>query len=244
MPSSWRARSTSLAASMSWACAPGIVTAGTIVDQQQAQVATREEVLNALSQIARTLRTRIGESQATVEQHSRPLVQATTPSLEALKALQHRIKGGPDLRQFRRHTFLPARDRHRSEVRDGPRESGTLVQQCWRVSAVSAEHNPGLAIARSRQRSGTVLHRLHLQPPGHRQSGKSLPDIRVVAADVSRRRRRSPKPRGSIGRTGPSRDRPIRESDRRITETTREGTWQHLQLPESCVQLHVPRQVL
>ncbi len=59
---------------------------GHILDQQQAVAARREDVLNSLSQIARTFRTRVGESLATVEKHSRPLAEATTPSLEALKA--------------------------------------------------------------------------------------------------------------------------------------------------------------
>src|SRR2546427_2077318 len=59
---------------------------GNIVDQEQAQVARREDVLNSLSQVARKLRTQVGESQATVEKHSTPLAEATTPSLEALKA--------------------------------------------------------------------------------------------------------------------------------------------------------------
>jgi len=59
---------------------------GNILDQEQIQAARREDVLNALSEIVRTLRTRLGESRATVEQHSTPLPDATTPSLEALKA--------------------------------------------------------------------------------------------------------------------------------------------------------------
>ena len=54
--------------------------------------ATREDVLNALSQIARKFRTQVGESLATVEKHSTPLAEATTPSLEALKAYSTGIK--------------------------------------------------------------------------------------------------------------------------------------------------------
>ena len=50
------------------------------------QAARKEDVLNALSQIASKFRTRVGESLATVEKHSTPLAEATTPSLEALKA--------------------------------------------------------------------------------------------------------------------------------------------------------------
>ncbi len=65
---------------------------GTTVDQQQAQVARREDVLNAVSQVARTFRSRVGESPATVEKHSTPLASATTPSLEALKAYSTGMK--------------------------------------------------------------------------------------------------------------------------------------------------------
>jgi eukaryotic-like serine/threonine-protein kinase len=59
---------------------------GKVLDAEQAQVARKEEVLNALDQIARRFRTRVGESLTTVEKYDTPLVDATTPSLEALKA--------------------------------------------------------------------------------------------------------------------------------------------------------------
>ncbi|HEU4935609.1 MAG TPA: protein kinase [Vicinamibacterales bacterium] len=59
---------------------------GSILDQEQIQPARREDVLNSLSEIVRQLRTRLGESRATVEKHSKPLAEATTSSLEALKA--------------------------------------------------------------------------------------------------------------------------------------------------------------
>jgi eukaryotic-like serine/threonine-protein kinase len=59
---------------------------GDVLDEEQVQAARKEDVLNALSQIASTFRTRVGESLSTVEKHSTPLAEATTPSLEALKA--------------------------------------------------------------------------------------------------------------------------------------------------------------
>jgi tetratricopeptide (TPR) repeat protein len=65
---------------------------GTIVDQEQVQAARREDVLNSLSQIARKFRRHVGESPATVEKHSTPLAEATTPSLEALKAYSTGLK--------------------------------------------------------------------------------------------------------------------------------------------------------
>jgi len=59
---------------------------GDVLDEEQAQAARKEDVLNALSQIASKFRTRVGESLSTVEKYSTPLAEATTPSLEALKA--------------------------------------------------------------------------------------------------------------------------------------------------------------
>jgi tetratricopeptide (TPR) repeat protein len=61
-------------------------TTGDVLADEQAQAARKEEVLGALSQIASRFRTRVGESLATIEKHSTPLEEATTPSLDALKA--------------------------------------------------------------------------------------------------------------------------------------------------------------
>ncbi len=58
---------------------------GALLDEEQVQVARKEDVLDALSRIASTYRTRVGESLATVQEHNTPLAEATTPSLEALK---------------------------------------------------------------------------------------------------------------------------------------------------------------
>jgi eukaryotic-like serine/threonine-protein kinase len=59
---------------------------GEILAEEQAQAAKKEDVLNSLSQIASKFRKQIGESLTTVEEHSTPLEEATTQSLEALKA--------------------------------------------------------------------------------------------------------------------------------------------------------------
>ena len=57
-----------------------------ILDEEQVEVARKEDVLNALTEIASKFRMRVGESLVTVEKHDTPLAEATTPSLEALKA--------------------------------------------------------------------------------------------------------------------------------------------------------------
>ena len=58
---------------------------GEVLAEEQAQPGRKEEVLNALSRMAVQIRTRLGESLATIQEHSTPLEQATTSSLEALK---------------------------------------------------------------------------------------------------------------------------------------------------------------
>jgi tetratricopeptide (TPR) repeat protein len=59
---------------------------GNLLDEEQVEAEKKEAVLGSLSQIASTFRTRVGESLATVDKHSVPLADATTSSLEALKA--------------------------------------------------------------------------------------------------------------------------------------------------------------
>jgi tetratricopeptide (TPR) repeat protein len=59
---------------------------GEVLAEEQAQTASKEKVLDALSRIAIQIRTRLGESLVTIREHSTPLEQATTPSLEALQA--------------------------------------------------------------------------------------------------------------------------------------------------------------
>jgi len=59
---------------------------GTLLADEQRQAARKEDVLSVLSRMARELRSRVGESLATVEKHDTPLEDATTSSLEALKA--------------------------------------------------------------------------------------------------------------------------------------------------------------
>ena len=60
--------------------------AGNALYVEQVQAAQKENVLDAVSQIARKFRQGAGESLAVIRQHDTPLAEATTPSLDALKA--------------------------------------------------------------------------------------------------------------------------------------------------------------
>ncbi len=59
---------------------------GDVLAEEQIQAGSKEEVLGALDTFAKRLRRRVGESMATVQKYDTPLADATTPSLEALKA--------------------------------------------------------------------------------------------------------------------------------------------------------------
>ena len=59
---------------------------GERIDTQQSQTSGKENVLGALSDMASAFRRRAGESLATIRTHEKPLQEATTSSLEALKA--------------------------------------------------------------------------------------------------------------------------------------------------------------
>ena len=65
---------------------------GEVLAEEQVQAARKEDVLNALGRIASKFRTRVGESLATVEKYDTPLAEATTSSLEALKAYSAGLK--------------------------------------------------------------------------------------------------------------------------------------------------------
>jgi eukaryotic-like serine/threonine-protein kinase len=59
---------------------------GEKIDDEQAQVARKEDTLDAVTRMARGVRARAGESAAALAKYDTPLAEATTPSLEALKA--------------------------------------------------------------------------------------------------------------------------------------------------------------
>jgi len=66
-------------------------TGDTLADEQ-AQAAQKEDVLKALGGMAANVRSRLGESLATVKQHNVPLEMATTSSLEALQAYSNGLR--------------------------------------------------------------------------------------------------------------------------------------------------------
>jgi serine/threonine protein kinase/Tfp pilus assembly protein PilF len=59
---------------------------GAVMATEMAEAGSKEEVLLSLGQAARRLRERLGESLSQIQQYDKPIEQATTSSLDALKA--------------------------------------------------------------------------------------------------------------------------------------------------------------
>ena len=159
---------------------------GEILAEEQAQAGRKEEVLNALTRIAIQIRTRLGESLATIQEHSTPLEQATTPSLEALKA----YSAGRNAMYA--HGSLP-----RSPTSSAP--SPSTLNSRWRMVIYRSvlEHGPNRSIHRvhpqslcasgSRQRPGKALDPFSLRPPGDGKLAEGAADSRNMGANVSAR---------------------------------------------------------
>jgi TolB-like protein len=84
---------------------------GDSLDNQQADAAGKEQVLKTLGEMAGRFRSRAGESLATVREHNVPLEEATTPSIEALRAYTAGIalsgnRFDESVRELRRATEL------------------------------------------------------------------------------------------------------------------------------------------
>jgi eukaryotic-like serine/threonine-protein kinase len=65
---------------------------GESLANEQAQAESKEQVLGAISQAARRLRERLGESLSSIQRYDRPLHEGTTASLQAFKAYSQAIE--------------------------------------------------------------------------------------------------------------------------------------------------------
>jgi eukaryotic-like serine/threonine-protein kinase len=64
---------------------------GAAVAKERVEVDRKEDVLRALGQLTSTIRRSLGESRASLARNNVPIEEATTPSLEALKAYTHAV---------------------------------------------------------------------------------------------------------------------------------------------------------
>ena len=127
---------------------------GDTLAQEQVTAASKEKVLDALGEAASKLRGELGESLATVQKFDVPLEQATTSSLEALKAYSLGIKACDEkgaaaaLPYFQRAIELDP------NFAMGYWRSGRELLQSRRASAGQRVLHQGFPVAGTCQRTG------------------------------------------------------------------------------------------
>ena len=157
---------------------------GDVLAEAQEQAAGKEAVLKALDSGAVSLRSKLGESLSSVQKYDTPVEEATTPSLEALKAYS---LGGKMLfcgRERRRTALFQAGGGTRPEFRHGLPIHGVHLRQPQRGGADGREYSQGFRAAGEGERAGAVLHRGRLLPGRNWRAGESGAGIRAVAADL------------------------------------------------------------
>ncbi len=142
-------------------------------DRRGADAAARkEDVLSTLSRIASRFRGRAGEALASVDKLDTPLAEATTPSLEALRAYSMGFKvltasgSAAAVPLYQRAIEIdPA-------VCDGVRNAGADLWGHCGVRAFGGEHNEGVETAEPGERPRTILYRRLVRHAGDGRPGE------------------------------------------------------------------------
>ena len=162
---------------------------GDTLASTQAEAANRDNVLKQLGEAGNELREKLGESLISVQHYNKPLDQATTSSLEALKAftegrhLQWKEGDAASIPFHKRAVELDP------ELRPRLCLAGHGVQQPGRVQRGDEELHQGLRVARPGERSRALLYRGQLLQLRNRRTGQGQPELSGVDCRVSRRLR-------------------------------------------------------
>ena len=130
---------------------------GDVLAEAQEQAAGKEAVLKALDNAAISLRSKLGESLISVQKYATPLVEATTPSLEALRAYSLGVKMDRPREPPRR---CPSSNRRWSSIRISPHPMSPCRRLRNLVEVERAAENARKAyeLRAEGQRAGTALH--------------------------------------------------------------------------------------
>ena len=124
---------------------------GDTLAEEQATAAAKEKVLDALGEAASKLRGELGESLATVQKLDVPLYEATTSSLEALKAYSLGLRRHRE-KVTAAAALLSTRHRTRPELCNGIRGCGCRLPRPGRAGTRPRVLHQGIRVARTCQR--------------------------------------------------------------------------------------------
>ena len=167
---------------------------GDTLAKEQAEAASKEDVLKALDKVASSLRTKLGESLASVQKFDVP-IEATTPSLEALKTFSMGVR--PRVKKETPRQF-PSTGAPSSWTPISPMayaRPGGLVRQPRAAQPGRGESQEGIRADGAGERARETPHFRQLLLRRHRRTGEGSPDLRTVGPELSAR----PVPHGNLG---------------------------------------------
>ena len=168
---------------------------GDTIAQELVEVSGKEQVLAGVGRATSDLRERLGESLASIQKLDTPIQQATTSSLDALKALVSARRAARARPARGGAGDVQARARHRSGFRPCPRAHRRALRQHGRANPLNRAPHARFRAARARQRARAVLHREQLLPERGLRAGQGARHLRTVAADLSSRCHAAQQPR-------------------------------------------------
>ena len=137
---------------------------GDVMAREQAEAATKEQVLSALGGAISRLRQKLGESLPSIQKFDVPLPRATTASLDALHAYSLALYQGRAVPRLEAIPHLKRAIELDPDVCDGARASVGGVRQHGSNSPGARILEAGVRPPRPRQRSRAILHLLALLP--------------------------------------------------------------------------------
>jgi tetratricopeptide (TPR) repeat protein len=138
---------------------------GDSLAREQVTAEAKEKVLPALGTAASRLRSKLGESLASIQQFDKPIEQVTTSSLDALKAFS---QGREVFISGQQEKAIPFFER---ALEADPKFAGALAQLAA-IYANANEEKRSVRASRSRQRTGETCYHQGLSLDGYRSTGQ------------------------------------------------------------------------
>ena len=161
---------------------------GDVLAEAQEQAAGKEAVLKALDAAAVSLRGKLGESLSSVQKYATPVEEATTPSLEALKAYSLGLKTDYAKGETAALPFFKRAVELDPNFAMAYAWMSVVYRDLNEVGRAAENARKAYEPAGEGERTGAVLHRGELLPDRDGRAGEGGADLRAVAADLPKRR--------------------------------------------------------
>ena len=183
---------------------------GDVMAREQAEAASKEQVLTSLGAATSRLREKLGESLASIQKFDVPLPRATTAVARRAPCLLARTLRRPGSSASRSDSAPQARDRARSDLCHGARAPVRRLRQHRSVGAGAGVFAEGIRAAGQGERARAVLHFVALLSRRDTGLGQGARAGAILDGDVSARsvrlqqsgqRAASPRPVRAVGRS-------------------------------------------